>query len=110
MCIRDSFITGFRETVANLLLGLNLPGWATMIVILMILTVLGTFLDVIALIMISVPIFLPIAIHSGYDAVWFGVIMVAVSYTHLLAHETVLELVCRLLLEKKNTCKKKKQL
>ena len=33
-----------------------------------------------------------------------------VSYTHLRAHETVLDLVCRLLLEKnKNTKKKKKQ-
>ena len=28
---------------------------------------------------------------------------IPVSYTHLRAHETVLELVCRLLLEKKNT-------
>ena len=28
---------------------------------------------------------------------------VSVSYTHLRAHETVLDLVCRLLLEKKNT-------
>ena len=27
----------------------------------------------------------------------------AISYTHLRAHETVLDLVCRLLLEKKNT-------
>ena len=27
----------------------------------------------------------------------------AVSYTHLRAHETVLDLVCRLLLEKKNS-------
>ena len=33
----------------------------------------------------------------------------AVSYTHLRAHETVLDLVCRLLLEKKNIKKKKKQ-
>mgnify|MGYP003380751683 CR=1 FL=1 len=33
----------------------------------------------------------------------------AVSYTHLRAHETVLDLVCRLLLEKKQTKKKKKQ-
>ena len=32
----------------------------------------------------------------------------SVSYTHLRAHETVLDLVCRLLLEKK-TYKKKKQ-
>ena len=30
---------------------------------------------------------------------------VAVSYTHLRAHETVLDLVCRLLLEKTNTNK-----
>ena len=28
----------------------------------------------------------------------------AVSYTHLRAHETVLDLVCRLLLEKKKKC------
>ena len=32
----------------------------------------------------------------------------AVSYTHLRAHETVLDLVCRLLLEKKTQQKKKK--
>ena len=32
----------------------------------------------------------------------------AVSYTHLRAHETVLDLVCRLLLEKKKTRKKTK--
>ena len=30
-------------------------------------------------------------------------ILPPVSYTHLRAHETVLDLVCRLLLEKKNT-------
>ena len=33
----------------------------------------------------------------GVDVVKIG--MLAVSYTHLLAHETVLDLVCRLLLE-----------
>ena len=32
---------------------------------------------------------------------------IAVSYTHLRAHETVLDLVCRLLLEKKKTKTKK---
>ena len=32
-----------------------------------------------------------------------GVSLEAVSYTHLRAHETVLDLVCRLLLEKKTT-------
>ena len=35
--------------------------------------------------------------------------MLPVSYTHLRAHETVLDLVCRLLLEKKKKKKKKKK-
>ena len=36
---------------------------------------------------------------------WYNTLVIdkgAVSYTHLRAHETVLDLVCRLLLEKKN--------
>src|SRR5665811_11153 len=38
-----------------------------------------------------------------YHARYFGMTAKAVSYTHLRAHETVLDLVCRLLLEKKKT-------
>ena len=37
-------------------------------------------------------------------------VTVAVSYTHLRAHETVLDLVCRLLLEKKHQDKTNNQL
>ena len=42
--------------------------------------------------------------HAGqlvFDRILDGDDLVAVSYTHLRAHETVLDLVCRLLLEKK---------
>ena len=39
----------------------------------------------------------------------YTLIRTPVSYTHLRAHETVLDLVCRLLLEKKNTTTTKKQ-
>lgn len=73
------FITGFRETIENTLLYFNLPGWGLMIVIVLILTIMGTFLDVVALIMISVPIFLPVAKAVGYSDVWFGVLMVIAS-------------------------------
>ena len=51
-----------------------------------------------------------IAVALGAVLVWFmfpkaeeeQAMLAAVSYTHLRAHETVLDLVCRLLLEKKN--------
>ena len=36
-----------------------------------------------------------------HQQIWNAKILEAVSYTHLRAHETVLDLVCRLLLEKK---------
>jgi TRAP-type mannitol/chloroaromatic compound transport system permease large subunit len=38
------------------------------------LIVLGCFLDEITQIMITVPVFLPIIVHLGYDPVWFGVL------------------------------------
>ena len=40
---------------------------------------------------------------------WVTATEYPVSYTHLRAHETVLDLVCRLLLEKKKNKKKKKR-
>ena len=40
--------------------------------------------------------------QNGQD-VRVAMMMDAVSYTHLRAHETVLDIVCRLLLEKKKT-------
>ena len=48
------------------------------------------------------------ALEAGVD----GLILVcagAVSYTHLRAHETVLDIVCRLLLEKQNRTKSYRQ-
>ena len=40
----------------------------------------------------------------------YDIMITPVSYTHLRAHETVLDLVCRLLLEKKKQSKKMRQL
>ena len=41
--------------------------------------VLGTFLDSISMILITVPVFLPIAEAAGYSAVWFGILLVIVA-------------------------------
>jgi TRAP-type C4-dicarboxylate transport system permease large subunit len=40
--------------------------------------VLGCFLEGIGLVLITVPIFLPVVTASGFDPVWFGVIVVIV--------------------------------
>src|SRR5665811_2446293 len=46
-------------------------------------------------------LFAPLTVLFAPLTVLFAPLTVPVSYTHLRAHETVLDLVCRLLLEKK---------
>ena len=50
--------------------------------------------------------FLNAAVHNATTTIGN---IISVSYTHLRAHETVLDIVCRLLLEKKTKTKKEKK-
>lgn len=56
---------------------LPLPPFAVMTIILLIYLVLGCFIDALALVLLTVPIFYPVAVQTlGYDPIWFGVIIV----------------------------------
>ncbi|MDD3363471.1 MAG: TRAP transporter large permease [Syntrophomonas sp.] len=58
---------------------LDLPSFMVMGIILSIYLILGCFIDALAMILLTVPIFYPIAVNTlGYDPIWFGVIIVLV--------------------------------
>jgi tripartite ATP-independent transporter DctM subunit len=58
---------------------LDLPPFVVMGIILLIYLILGCFIDALAMILLTVPIFYPIAVDTlGYDPIWFGVIIVLV--------------------------------
>lgn len=58
---------------------LDLPAWVVMAIILIIYLILGCFIDALAMILLTIPIFYPIAIDTlGYDPIWFGVVIVLV--------------------------------
>jgi len=65
--------------IASSIGGLSLPGWAVMMLIIFVYLVGGCFIDALALIMLTVPIFYPVVMHLGYDPIWFGVIIVLVT-------------------------------
>ncbi|MFO7952663.1 MAG: TRAP transporter large permease [Bacillota bacterium] len=66
-------------TMANWAAELALPSFAVIALILLIYLVLGCFIDALALILLTIPIFLPVAVDVlGYDPIWFGVIIVMV--------------------------------
>ena len=38
--------------------------------------ILGCVLDAVAIILVTVPVFLPVVESMGYDTVWYGILMV----------------------------------
>ncbi len=69
-------VTGLPGGLAHWAIELPLPPVAIMAIVLLIYLVLGFFIDALALILLTVPIFYPVAIELGYDPIWFGVIIV----------------------------------
>ncbi len=58
---------------------LALPPFVIILIILLIYLILGCFIDALALVLLTIPIFYPVAVEIlGYDPVWFGVVIVLV--------------------------------
>jgi tripartite ATP-independent transporter DctM subunit len=75
-CFASIFLgSGGGEVVQNFILGIGFGKWGTFIVMMIILFFLGMFIDWIGIIMITFPVFLPIAQELGFDKTWFVVTM-----------------------------------
>ena len=67
-------LVGGNAFIKNIILGL---GWSPSLVVLfmmLLLMLLGMFMDWIGIAMLTVPIFVPIITSLGYDPVWFGIL------------------------------------
>ncbi|MBW2058668.1 MAG: TRAP transporter large permease subunit [Deltaproteobacteria bacterium] len=70
------FASGISDWLQEFILSFKLPNWGIIIILLLMITILGCFLDVMALLLIVLPISLPIVKSLGYDPVWWGIIMI----------------------------------
>jgi TRAP-type C4-dicarboxylate transport system permease large subunit len=58
---------------------LGMPAWGVLIVIYVIYLVLGCFLDLAAMLVLTIPVVLPIVKSLGYDPVWFGIMVIVLG-------------------------------
>ena len=65
--------------VASWVAEINMPALAIVLIIMLVYLIGGCFIDALALIMLTIPIFYPIIINLGYDPIWFGIIIVLVT-------------------------------
>ena len=72
-------VTRIPHELASWLAGLPLPPWMIIGMIIGFYLIAGCFVDALALIMLTIPIFYPVISDLGFNPVWFGVIVVVVT-------------------------------
>ena len=72
-------VTRIPYLVAEWVGGLPVPNYAIMAFIIFIYLAGGCFIDALALILLTIPIFYPVVTNMGYSPIWFGVIIVLVT-------------------------------
>ena len=72
-------ITRSPQKLTEWLVGLDLSAHGTLALILIAFILAGCILDTMAMILLLVPIVFPVVMQLGFDAVWFGVIIVMVA-------------------------------
>lgn len=68
--------TRLPTALIDLIQFFELSPWAVIMMILAFYIVLGCVLDSVAIILVTVPVFLPVVVALGYDSVWYGILMV----------------------------------
>ncbi|MCP4682308.1 MAG: TRAP transporter large permease [Desulfobacterales bacterium] len=72
-------ITRVPYELANWVSSIPLPRHAIIGVIILVYLFGGCFMDALAMIMLTVPIFFPVAQALGFDPIWFGVVIVLIT-------------------------------
>ncbi len=72
-------VTRIPYDIASWVVGLPVPDMVIMAIIFAIYIVGGAVMDALALLLITIPIFFPVAMELGYDPIWFGVTITVVT-------------------------------
>ena len=67
--------TGSTQGLIQLAVGLPLPPILIVVSMQIVLLLLGTFMEPLTIMMVTIPIFMPIIKQLGFDPIWFGTIM-----------------------------------
>ena len=78
MTILAYLLTTLRipQELSGWVVGLGLSKWGVIWAMIVTYFVMGMFLDVIGMLMLTLPIFYPIAMSLGFDPIWYGIMLV----------------------------------
>lgn len=71
-------LTGVHEGLLHVVQGSGLPPFGIILLMILMYILLGSVLESLSMILLTIPIFFPIIKSLGYDPVWFGILIVMV--------------------------------
>jgi C4-dicarboxylate transporter DctM subunit len=72
-------VTGLPNVLRDLVLAWGVSPLGVILVITAIYVILGTFMEELSMVLLTVPIFFPVVTSLGYDPVWFGIYVVFIT-------------------------------
>ncbi len=72
-------VTRIPFQIASWVGGFDLPPFVIMAIIILVYFIGGCFMDALAFVMLTIPVFYPVVVNLGYDPIWFGIIIVMVT-------------------------------
>jgi tripartite ATP-independent transporter DctM subunit len=76
--------TGAAAGMTNFITNLSIPPIVILIGMLVVILILGCFMETVAIMMITIPIYMPVVNAFGYNPIWFGVLMLIALETGLI--------------------------
>jgi tripartite ATP-independent transporter DctM subunit len=76
--------TGAASGMTNFITNLSIPPIVVLIGMLIVVLIMGCFMETVAIMMITIPIYMPVIHAFGYNTVWFGVLMLIALETGLI--------------------------
>jgi tripartite ATP-independent transporter DctM subunit len=61
--------------LAGIITGFNMPGWIFIVATMVLIMILGCFMDPASIMCVTVPIFIPVVVALGFDPLWYGILM-----------------------------------
>lgn len=72
-------LTNVTDAIIAWVNSLGMPRWGVLLFIYAIYLVLGCFLDLAAILVLTIPIVLPLVKSLGYDPIWFGIVVIVLG-------------------------------
>jgi tripartite ATP-independent transporter DctM subunit len=76
--------TGAASGMTSFITKLSIPPTLILVSMLIVVLILGCFMETVAIMMITIPIYMPVINAFGYNTVWFGVLMLITLETGLI--------------------------